>query len=85
MGSRKLDERLGQIERLFRTEQNGENSASNWESLLDTLMVLYNECNSPGLRREKNVLEFLEFGKDSNFMLPVYRLCLWYRMFIHLV
>ncbi|BFZ07324.1 hypothetical protein BsWGS_10363 [Bradybaena similaris] len=30
------------------------------ESLLDSFIVLYDECNSAGLRREKNISEFVE-------------------------
>ncbi|KAJ8274801.1 hypothetical protein COCON_G00094260 [Conger conger] len=33
------------------------------ETLLDVLICLYDECNSSPLRREKNVLEFLEWAK----------------------
>lgn len=33
------------------------------ETLLDVLIVLYDECCNSSLRREKNVSEFVEFGK----------------------
>ncbi|CAF87857.1 unnamed protein product, partial [Tetraodon nigroviridis] len=33
------------------------------ESLLDVLVCLYDECNNSPLRREKNILEFLDWGK----------------------
>lgn len=33
------------------------------ETLLDVLVCLYDECNNSPLRREKNVLEFLDWGK----------------------
>lgn len=33
------------------------------ETLLDILVCLYDECNNSPLRREKNVLEFLDWGK----------------------
>uniref|UniRef100_A0A7N8WUM0 Serine/threonine-protein kinase MRCK alpha n=1 Tax=Mastacembelus armatus TaxID=205130 RepID=A0A7N8WUM0_9TELE len=33
------------------------------ETLLDILVCLYDECNSSPLRREKNVLEFLDWAK----------------------
>nr|XP_015199811.1 PREDICTED: serine/threonine-protein kinase MRCK alpha [Lepisosteus oculatus] len=33
------------------------------ETLLDILICLYDECNNSPLRREKNVLEFLEWAK----------------------
>lgn len=35
------------------------------ETLLDILVCLYDECNNSPLRREKNVLEFLEWGKPA--------------------
>ena len=60
---RSPEERFRELQELFSTAVNGRNSAIAWESLLDTLLLLYNECNSSVLRREKNVLEFLEFGK----------------------
>ncbi|KAI8784639.1 serine/threonine-protein kinase MRCK alpha [Biomphalaria glabrata] len=33
------------------------------ETLLDALLVLYDECNSAALRREKNISEFVEFAR----------------------
>ena len=33
------------------------------ETLLDILMVLYNECCNSSLRKEKTVSEFIELGK----------------------
>lgn len=33
------------------------------ESLLDVLICLYDECINSPLRREKNIAEFLEWGK----------------------
>ena len=58
------EERFRELEDLFSSAVKGQNSAIAWESLLDTLLLLYNECNTSVLRREKNVLEFLEFGKQ---------------------
>ncbi len=37
------------------------------ETLLDILVCLYDECNNSPLRREKNILEFLEWGKQAYF------------------
>jgi len=39
------------------------------ETLLDILIVLYDECCSSTLRREKSVLEFVKFGKFCIFVL----------------
>ncbi|XP_065052228.1 serine/threonine-protein kinase MRCK alpha-like isoform X1 [Rhopilema esculentum] len=63
MEMQRPEDRIRQLQQLFATAGNGKNSAVAWESLLDTLLVLYNECNSSVLRREKNVLEFLEFAR----------------------
>ena len=35
------------------------------ETLLDALLVLYDECNSSALLREKNVSEFVDYGEYS--------------------
>lgn len=35
------------------------------ETLLDILVCLYDECNNSPLRREKNITEFLEWGKPD--------------------
>lgn len=34
------------------------------ETLLDILVCLFDECNNSPLRREKNILEFLDWGKQ---------------------
>lgn len=38
------------------------------ETLLDILVCLYDECNNSPLRREKNILEFLDWGKKAYFI-----------------
>jgi len=38
-------------------------SALSIETLLDILLVLFDECQSPALRREKRISEFVDFGK----------------------
>lgn len=43
------------------------------ETLLDVLVCLYDECNNSPIRREKNILEFLEWGEQAcvlSFSLP---------------
>lgn len=37
------------------------------ETLLDVLVCLYDECNNSPLRREKNILEFLDWGKKEKY------------------
>lgn len=34
------------------------------ETLLDILIVLYDECGNSTLRREKSVTDFMEWGKQ---------------------
>ncbi|KAM3852259.1 serine/threonine-protein kinase MRCK alpha isoform 4-T4 [Vipera latastei] len=56
--------RLRQLEQFILdgpTQTNGQ--CFSVESLLDILICLYDECNNSPLRREKNILEFLEWAK----------------------
>lgn len=46
------------------------------ETLLDILVCLYDECNNSPLRREKNILEFLDWGKRMTLNLFTLKL-LW--------
>ena len=57
-------ERLKKLEQVYLSgvlQSNGQ--AFSIETLLDVLVVLYDECCSSTLRREKSVTEFVEFGK----------------------
>jgi len=38
------------------------------ETLLDVLMVLYNECCNSSLRKEKTVSDFIELGKTKRIL-----------------
>lgn len=40
----------------------GQGKCFSIETLLDVLLVLFDECNNSSLRREKTVSDFLEFG-----------------------
>ncbi|XP_077408134.1 serine/threonine-protein kinase MRCK alpha isoform X4 [Vanacampus margaritifer] len=56
--------RLKKLEKLILdgpTESNGQ--CLSVEALLDVLVCLYDECNNSPLRREKNILEFLDWAK----------------------
>ncbi|CAL1542564.1 unnamed protein product [Lymnaea stagnalis] len=44
------------------------------ETLLDSLLVLYDECNSAALRREKNISEFVEFARPVSTFVRQHRL-----------
>ena len=65
-------ERLQQLEALFlggpimsSATTNSEAKCFSTETLLDVLMVLYNECCNSSLRKEKTVSEFIELGKKQ--------------------
>lgn len=58
------DRRLRQLESLFLGGPiQGQGQCFSIETLLDILLVLYDECCNSSLRREKTVSEFIEFGK----------------------
>ena len=42
---------------------NAGGNAVSLETLLDILLVLYDECQTPALRRDKRISEFVDFGK----------------------
>jgi len=57
-------ERLAKLEELFvKGVKNSRGHALSVETLIDVLVVLYNECNSSTLRREKSVSEFVKLMK----------------------
>ena len=59
------EERLPQLARLYVSGvQNSNGQALSIESLLDVLVVLYDECCNTTLRREKNISEFVDFGES---------------------
>ena len=64
--------RVAELEQLFRGQVQQATTASKGgppkanlsvETLLDVLLVLFDECSSSSLRREKTVSEFLEMGE----------------------
>ena len=58
------EHRLQELERVFLEGPMGSNGQSySTETLLDVLLVLYDECTNSSLRREKTVSDFIEFGK----------------------
>lgn len=67
------ERRLRQLEALFLggPVQGGGQSFS-IETLIDILIVLYDECCNSSLRREKTVSDFIEFGKYCHFYILVY-------------
>lgn len=58
--------KLCQLERLFiggSTQGGRASHIVSIETLIDVLLVLYDECCNSSLRREKTVSDFIEFGK----------------------
>ncbi|KAJ6666849.1 hypothetical protein lerEdw1_018851 [Lerista edwardsae] len=58
--------RLRQLEQFILdgpTQTNGQ--CFSVETLLDILICLYDECNNSPLRREKNILEYLEWAAGA--------------------
>jgi len=63
-------ERLRCLEELFLNGvANSDGQACSVETLLDSLIVLYDECCSSTLRREKSVSEFVKYGKSCMILL----------------
>lgn len=56
--------RLKTLETLFSERQsaNGQDEGYSVETLLDSLLVLYNECCLSSFKRERAVSEFVEVG-----------------------
>lgn len=58
------ERRLRQLEALFLGGPvQGRGQSFSIETLVDVLLVLYDECCNSSLRREKTVSDFIEFGK----------------------
>ncbi|KAH9523079.1 Serine/threonine-protein kinase MRCK alpha, partial [Bulinus truncatus] len=58
------EKRLKRLEEVYlKGVARSKGQAVSIETLLDALLVLYDECNSASLRREKNISEFVEFAR----------------------
>ena len=86
-------ERLQQLESLFlggpimsSATATSEAKCFSTETLLDVLMVLYNECCNSSLRKEKTVSEFIELGKTIGFfailLCITFGICLFFEYFV---
>ncbi|MPC62867.1 Serine/threonine-protein kinase MRCK alpha [Portunus trituberculatus] len=64
VGDSAAEHRLQELERLFLAGP-GEGAGQSFsvETLLDVLLVLFDECTNSSLRREKTVSDFIEFGE----------------------
>ena len=62
-----MDNRMSELESLFLggplSAHLGVTKSFSIESLVDILMVLFDECSTSSLRREKTVSEFIELGR----------------------
>lgn len=56
-----IAERLKELERIY--VNGGHEEAFSIETLLDVLLVLFDECCNSTLRREKNISDFVEFAR----------------------
>lgn len=56
--------RLQALEKLYTSPHSGNGQLEKFstETLLDILIVLYDECNTTVMKRDKRVLDFLEVG-----------------------
>ena len=54
-------ERLKTLEKIF--SEGAQDTALSTEALLDVFLVLYDECSSSSLRKDKNIAEFVETGE----------------------
>ncbi|XP_066911652.1 serine/threonine-protein kinase MRCK alpha-like isoform X2 [Clytia hemisphaerica] len=57
------EKRLRALERLYLSPNNIPREMFSAETLLDILIVLYDECNTTVMKRDKRVLDFLEVAK----------------------
>ena len=77
-GASPADHRLAELEASFLEGPlvpgtGGQARSFSTETLLDILVVLFDECQASSLRREKTVSEFIELGKAeiSTFMTTI--------------
>ena len=59
------ERRLKQLERLLLTSSDEDGVSISVETLIDVLLVLYDECCNSALRREKTVSDFIEMSKAN--------------------
>ena len=65
------EKRLHALERLYTSPHSGNGQLEKFstETLLDILVVLYDECNTTVMKRDKRVVDFLEVGTLFNIAL----------------
>ncbi|XP_042876777.1 serine/threonine-protein kinase MRCK alpha-like isoform X2 [Penaeus japonicus] len=71
------ERRLRELEHLFLSGPVlSDGQSYSMETLLDVLLVLFDECTNSSLRREKTVSDFIEYGKRE---FPFPWLCMYLR------
>lgn len=58
-----LESRCDEIKRLVINHCTSDSTVLGIDGLLDGLLVLYDECCNATLKKEKTIVEFLEYGK----------------------
>jgi hypothetical protein len=66
-------DRLKQLERLYLCGAPYDSESFSLETLLDSLVCLYDECCSSTLRRERAIAEFVDFGKCGYKLIITFR------------
>ncbi|XP_052058877.1 serine/threonine-protein kinase MRCK alpha-like isoform X2 [Mytilus californianus] len=75
MQNMSAEDRVKKLTHLYVSDlQNSKGQALSIETLLDVLVVLYDECCNTTLRREKNISEFVEFAKPIVSRIKEFRL-----------
>lgn len=62
-----IESRFEEIKRLILNYSINDSTVLSIDGLLDALLVLYDECGNPLLRREKTIIEFVEYGNNTLF------------------
>ena len=65
------NDRFKYLDELYKKPPGIEREVFSVETLLDVLVVLYDECNTTQLRRNKHVVDFLEIGLLFKLLLPL--------------
>jgi serine/threonine-protein kinase MRCK len=59
-----IESRFEEIKRLILNYSTNDSTVLSIDGLLDALLVLYDECCNATLKREKTIIEFLEYGNN---------------------
>jgi len=59
-----IESRFEEVKRLILNYSINDSTVLSIDGLLDALLVLYDECCNATLKREKTIIEFLEYGNS---------------------